>query len=246
VDYQIEQWVNGPAGHHAALDTLMRDAANWGEWIFIGLVVAWFASSWLWGDRTERRFALTALLASGIALGINQILGAIWNRPRPFVAHPHDVHLLLAHAADGSFPSDHAAAGFAVAGVLVAAHRRLGAAAIALAVLMSYARVFVGPHYPGDVVAQQRLTVSLERLRAAGIPVRGAFGDADPLRAIDDAMRVFHPDEIIIATHPPGRSNWLERDVVAHARKRFDVPITHVEVDSTTNAAHVIPSESGS
>jgi len=153
LDYQIEQWVNGPAGHHAALDTLMRDAANWGEWIFIGLVVAWFASSWLWGDRAERRFALTALLASGIALGINQVLGAIWNRPRPFVAHPHDVHLLLAHAADGSFPSDHAAAGFAVAGVLVAAHRRLGAAAIAVAVLMSYARVFVGLHYPGDVVA---------------------------------------------------------------------------------------------
>lgn len=153
MDYQIEQWVNGPAGHHAALDTLMRDAANWGEWIFIGLVVAWFAAAWLWGDRTERRFALTALLAAGIALGINQILGAIWNRPRPFVVHPHSVHLLLAHAADGSFPSDHAAAGFAVAGVLVAAHRRLGAAAIAFAVLMSYARVFVGLHYPGDVVA---------------------------------------------------------------------------------------------
>jgi nucleotide-binding universal stress UspA family protein len=98
----------------------------------------------------------------------------------------------------------------------------------------------------GDVAAQERLTVSLERLRAAGIPARGAFGDADPLQAIDDAMRVFHPDEIIIATHPPGRSNWLERDVVVHARKRFDVPITHVEVDSTTNTAHVIPSESGS
>jgi GABA permease len=98
----------------------------------------------------------------------------------------------------------------------------------------------------GSVDAQERLTISLERLRAAGIPARGAFGDADPLQAIDDAMRVFHPDEIIIATHPRGRSNWLERDVVVHARQRFRVPITHVEVDSATGTAHVITSESDS
>jgi len=95
----------------------------------------------------------------------------------------------------------------------------------------------------GSVEAQERLTVSLERLRAAGIPARGAFGDADPLQAIDDAMRVFHPDEIIIATHPRGHSNWLERDVVTHARQRFHVPILHVEVDSATNTAHVVTSE---
>jgi len=98
----------------------------------------------------------------------------------------------------------------------------------------------------GSVEAQERLTISLERLRAAGIPARGAFGDADPLQAIDDAMRVFHPDDIIIATHPRGRSNWLERDVVAHARERFDVPITHVEVDSATDSAHVVESETES
>lgn len=95
----------------------------------------------------------------------------------------------------------------------------------------------------GSAEAQERLTISLERLRAAGIPARGAFGDADPLQAIDDAMRVFHPDEIVIATHPRGRSNWLERDVVAHARERFHVPITHVEVDSATDSAHVVPTD---
>jgi hypothetical protein len=74
------------------------------------------------------------------------------------------------------------------------------------------------------------------------------LGDAEPLQAIDEAMRVFHPDEIIIATHPPGRSNWLERGVGAHARERFDVPITHVEVDTTTESTHVIspPPSSGS
>ena len=90
----------------------------------------------------------------------------------------------------------------------------------------------------GIAAAQKRLTVSLERCAAAGVPARGALGDANPLQAIDDAMRVFDPDELIIATHPPGRSSWLERDVVTHARERFAVPVTHVEVDSTTHSAH--------
>ena len=81
---------------------------------------------------------------------------------------------------------------------------------------------------------------SLEHCAAAGITAHGQLGDAHPLQAIDDAMRVFRPDEIIIATHPPGRSNWLERDVVADARRRYHVPIVHVDVDSAHNDAHVV------
>jgi hypothetical protein len=79
--------------------------------------------------------------------------------------------------------------------------------------------------------AQKRLDASLARLREAGIRARGEVGDAEPLQAIDDALRTFGADEIIISTHPEGRSNWLERGVVTHARERFAVPITHVVVD---------------
>jgi len=42
---------------------------------------------------------------------------------------------------------------------------------------------------------------------------------------------MFRPDEIVISTHPEGRSNWLERGVVQAARDRYDVPMTHVVVD---------------
>ena len=59
----------------------------------------------------------------------------------------------------------------------------------------------------------------------------GEIGDDDPLQAIDDALRTFAPDELIISTHPEGRSNWLERGVVEHARERFALPVTHVVVD---------------
>ena len=79
--------------------------------------------------------------------------------------------------------------------------------------------------------AQQRLDASLARLRSDGIEARGEVGDGDPLQAMEDALRTFGADEIIISTHPEGRSNWLERGVVSGAKERFAVPITHVVVD---------------
>ena len=80
-------------------------------------------------------------------------------------------------------------------------------------------------------VAETRLEESLGRLRSGGIDARGEVGDSEPLQAIEDALRTFGADEIIISTHPEGRSQWLERGVVTQARERFAVPITHVVVD---------------
>jgi membrane protein implicated in regulation of membrane protease activity len=79
--------------------------------------------------------------------------------------------------------------------------------------------------------AQERLETSLARLASAGVEARGEVGDGDPLQAMEDALRTFGADEIVISTHPEGRSHWLERNVVGAARERFDVPITHVVVD---------------
>jgi nucleotide-binding universal stress UspA family protein len=84
---------------------------------------------------------------------------------------------------------------------------------------------------PARAQAQERLQTSLERLEQAGIHASGEIGDGDPLQAIEDALRTFGADEVIISTHPEGRSHWLERGVVTGARERFAVPITHVVVD---------------
>jgi len=81
------------------------------------------------------------------------------------------------------------------------------------------------------VEAQKRLNASLDRLRALGIAAKGEVGDGEPLQAMEDALRLFGADEIIISTHPAGRSHWLEKNVVESARERFAVPITHVVVD---------------
>jgi hypothetical protein len=79
--------------------------------------------------------------------------------------------------------------------------------------------------------AQERLDASLAELRSLGIDASGEIGDANPLQAMEDGLRTFGADEIIISTHPPGRSHWLERGVVDQARGRFTVPIRHVVVD---------------
>jgi hypothetical protein len=79
--------------------------------------------------------------------------------------------------------------------------------------------------------AEGRLHESLKHLEEAGIHARGAVGDTDPVRAMGDALFEFDADEIIISTHPPGRSNWMEKGVVDRARAETDIPITHVVVD---------------
>jgi hypothetical protein len=87
--------------------------------------------------------------------------------------------------------------------------------------------------------AEDRLRRSIAELERVGIGARGEVGDADPVQAIEDALRTFGADVIVISTHPEGRSNWLERGVVTSARERFAVPITHVVVDLDAEAASV-------
>src|SRR3954453_15169355 len=97
-------------------------------------------------------------------------------------------------------------------------------------------------HYMSDnddarQAAEDRLARMMERLDAEGIPAYGWVGDADPLEAIADALAVFPADQLIIATHPERRSNWLARDVVRRARERFELPTVHVAVDRALVAA---------
>lgn len=91
-------------------------------------------------------------------------------------------------------------------------------------------------HWASDIdeaieLARQRMELSLIEIRRLGLKAKGAIGDSDPNVAIEDALRLFPADEIVISTHPPERSRWLERGVVDKARERIDLPIAHVVVD---------------
>ncbi|HEY7381464.1 MAG TPA: universal stress protein [Gaiella sp.] len=103
--------------------------------------------------------------------------------------------------------------------------------------LNSRVRTWTSDEDGARAAAQARLDASVERLAAAGVAARGEIGDGDPVQAVEDALRGFPADEIVLSTHPPGRSNWLERGVVGAVRDRFDVPVTHVVVDLERQAA---------
>jgi hypothetical protein len=91
-------------------------------------------------------------------------------------------------------------------------------------------------HWASDVdeaieLARQRMELSLIAIGELGLKARGEVGDSDPNVAIEDALRVFPADEIVISTHPAERSRWLEHRVVERAREEIDLPIAHVVVD---------------
>ena len=112
--------------------------------------------------------------------------------------------------------------------------RSVGRKAIVLVVcpaLNSPLRHWVSDEDEARAAAHARLEQSLASMRAAGLAATGEIGDGDPIQAIEDAVRTFRPDELIVSTHPVGRSHWLERGVVERARERFALPVTHVVVD---------------
>ena len=80
--------------------------------------------------------------------------------------------------------------------------------------------------------ALARLDHSLRTISSAGLRASGEVGDHhDPNVAIEDALASFAADEVIISTHPPARSRWLERGVVERAEREVPLPVTHVIVD---------------
>jgi hypothetical protein len=114
------------------------------------------------------------------------------------------------------------------------AHRTRGRAAEVMVVcpaLNTKLKTWVSDEDEARVQAHDRLDTMLGQLRAQGIDASGDIGDGDPMLAMEDALRQFPADEMIISTHPHGRSNWLEHDLVQHARERFPIPISHVVVD---------------
>jgi GABA permease len=76
--------------------------------------------------------------------------------------------------------------------------------------------------------AQERLDRTLSCLRAEGLEADGHVGDMMPLAAIEDALRAFPADTIVISTHPISRSHWLKKDLIEQARRRFGRPVVHV------------------
>lgn len=146
IDYTLFQAVNGLAGQSQALDAFMVATAKYAPIIYaLALAALWLT----WAPKNQRA-ALIAGISALVALGLGQIVGHIFPRDRPYLAH--HVSLLITHSPDTSFPSDHTTLAFAVAAAVWVFNRRAGISLAVFGLLVAFARVFVGAHYPGDVV----------------------------------------------------------------------------------------------
>lgn len=104
------------------------------------------------GGRRARICLLLVVLTLAIGDGcIVSFLKAIIKRPRPYLVIP-EMHLLVGKGGPFGFPSAHAANWFSVATVLFFFYRRSCCYMLPLAVLVSYSRIYVGVHYPSDVL----------------------------------------------------------------------------------------------
>src|SRR5207244_6821181 len=104
------------------------------------------------GTRKWKLASACALGSAALALLLNQLIGKIWHRERPFATHP-SAHVWGSRSHDPSFPSDHASAAFAIAFAVLLFDRAVGSVFLAAAVLIGVGRVFIGAHYPADILA---------------------------------------------------------------------------------------------
>jgi undecaprenyl-diphosphatase len=118
----------------------------------IATVALWFVSRPP-GVSRWRLASMSGLVAAALALVANQAVAHVWDRPRPFTSHAAATHLLSAPSPDPSFPSDHAAAAFAIAFCVLAFSRWAGVGFLSAATLIGMSRIALGMHYPSDVLA---------------------------------------------------------------------------------------------
>ena len=131
-----------------ALDALMPFITFLGDkgfiWIVIGVLMLFFPS--------YRRYGVVVLAALAIGMLIcNITLKPLVERARPFIEHP-GVQLLIEQPNGFSFPSGHATSSFAAATALWYCDKRIGIAALVLAALIAFSRLYLYVHYPSDVL----------------------------------------------------------------------------------------------
>ncbi|SFB17216.1 Undecaprenyl-diphosphatase [Collimonas sp. OK607] len=130
---------------------LLNSAMLFAEWL-IFLIPAGLLLGWFRGGEQTRKLMLEAVVCGVVGLSISALLGVLWQHPRPFMI---DLGTnFLAHSPDSSFPSDHLTLQWSVAFSLLLHPqlRKAGAILSLLGLPMAWARIYLGVHFPLDML----------------------------------------------------------------------------------------------
>jgi undecaprenyl-diphosphatase len=153
VDETLFLWINGLAGKWPFLDEFLKGIAN--DYFFIVssclvLLALWFGTREINQREENQKAIIGASVSLGIATAIVRIFNLFYFSPRPFTELP--TNLLFYQPTDPSFPSNSTAIVFAIAIAILLADRKAGAFLLFLAGLHGFSRIYVGVHYPSDVL----------------------------------------------------------------------------------------------
>ncbi|MBS4196568.1 phosphatase PAP2 family protein [Lederbergia citri] len=151
LDYRLFELINQFAGKNDILDQIVILFSKFGPNLF-GLVFVWlwFSKS---GEKFEnRKIVLFAFTITIFVLGIDKLIEMMYFRPRPFVDHAVTL-LSTTSDSDPSFPSNHSAGAFGLAFAMFWRKRKIGSILIILSFAMALSRIYIGVHYPLDVMA---------------------------------------------------------------------------------------------
>ena len=146
---------NAPADVAAPMLLLGKVAARY----LIDVSFAVVVLKWFVGDEQDRRAVTLVLLSVLLSLALNYFVAHLFPRPRPFMIGVG--HTFMSHRAENGFPSDHATPMWTIAfGMLMWSRRSLtGWIALALAAATSWARVYLGVHFPFDILGSMAVAV---------------------------------------------------------------------------------------
>jgi undecaprenyl-diphosphatase len=172
-DQTVFFWINGLAGHVAWIDSIIR-VLSCDLFVpvvmIIALIAVWFSGRDI-TNRTRNQLGVISSLASmGIANLLVFIFDAILpDRLRPFEAFPDRVHLIFYPPTDPSFPSNAAAASLALATGIWVYNRKLGYILLIPALIISFGRIYMGVHYPLDIIGGFALAIVATGIVAAAM-----------------------------------------------------------------------------
>ena len=185
--------------------------------------------------------ALVAPVAGVIALGVAALAAIVWQLGRKETDREtlQDVRAESAH--DGRrrilVIANQTVAGEELRHAIVERARRDEIVRVVAPVLPSRAHYFASDIDRELADAQGRLDATLRWLREHGVDASGRVGDLTPRQAVEDELRRFPADALLISTHPAKRSHWLESGLLQQCQDELDIPVEHVVVDLERQAA---------